>query len=451
MTRSPFTLAPALAVAFAAAAALAPTPARAQTAGDSTFGGTPRLIRLADAIQLAESHAPAAVAARGQIRTANAAVHSAYAAFIPNVNLSASTTRQGTGNARVDNSGQVIASSLPWLASQGFSLNVDLFDGGRRFFDIASTHAQVNAAQANDVTQRYNTALQVEQQFFAVLAARESASAARAQLAQAQAQLATAVAKVKEGTATKSDSLRAVIQVGNAQLALLTAQNSLQTGNAALSRLVAAPYPVTASPEDTVGETTLRMDSSAIAGLALDGPLVRQASANVTAAEAASRAAKSPYLPTVSVSYSRGRNGGASGFTFTPGGYQYTSQLRFGISYPLFNQFQRESGIVQADVAAKNARATLRDTRLQAQQTLVQYLGAMRTAQQQMTVQEVSVAAGEEDLRVQEQRYGLGASTQLDVLTSETTLNQARAALIQARYDFRVAKAQIEALIGRPL
>jgi outer membrane protein TolC len=36
-------------------------------------------------------------------------------------------------------------------------------------------------------------------------------------------------------------------------------------------------------------------------------------------------------------------------------------------------------------------------------------------------------------------------------LTSQTTLNQARASLIQARYDARLAKAQIEALIGRDL
>ena len=39
----------------------------------------------------------------------------------------------------------------------------------------------------------------------------------------------------------------------------------------------------------------------------------------------------------------------------------------------------------------------------------------------------------------------------LDVLTSQTTLDQARAALIQARYDARIAKAQVEALVGRDL
>ncbi len=42
-------------------------------------------------------------------------------------------------------------------------------------------------------------------------------------------------------------------------------------------------------------------------------------------------------------------------------------------------------------------------------------------------------------------------STLLDVLTSQTQLDQARRDLIRARYDRRVAKAQLEALVGRDL
>ena len=65
--------------------------------------------------------------------------------------------------------------------------------------------------------------------------------------------------------------------------------------------------------------------------------------------------------------------------------------------------------------------------------------------------QQATVEAAEEDLRVQQQRYAVGGSTQLDVLTSQTQLDQARRDLIRARYDQRVAKAQLEALVGRSL
>jgi outer membrane protein len=131
--------------------------------------------------------------------------------------------------------------------------------------------------------------------------------------------------------------------------------------------------------------------------------------------------------------------------------YPYTNTFSFSASYPLFNNYQREFALTQARVSAVNADATLRDARLAALQTLVQQLAALRAAQEQIQIQQVSIASAEEDLRVQQQRYALGASTLLDVLTSQTTLNQQRAGLIQARQAYRLAHAQIEALIGRDL
>jgi outer membrane protein len=106
---------------------------------------------------------------------------------------------------------------------------------------------------------------------------------------------------------------------------------------------------------------------------------------------------------------------------------------------------------VRADVAAANAEAAARDARLAARENLAAFLGAFRTAEERAASQAASVAAAEEDLRVQRERYALGATTLLDLLTSQTLLNQAREALIRARYDQRVAKAQLETLVGRPL
>jgi outer membrane protein len=309
----------------------------------------------------------------------------------------------------------------------------------------------VNAAEANEVAQNFQIALLVKQQFFAALAARESEAAAQSQLQEAQQQLAAATAKLHAQTATKSDSLRSVIQVGNAQLALLTARNDLTTANASLTRLVGTSFTVTASPEDTVEERAISLDSLKIFALADSTPAVQQAEAAQVAARASARAARAPYLPTLSLSYGLTGNGSDSSFALVADKYAYQNQLRLGLSYPLFNQLGREEGIVRADVASQNAQATLRDAKLLAQQNLTQYFGALRTAQEQVTIQEVSVAAAEEDLRVQKQRYDLGASTLLDVLTSEAALIQARAQLIQARYNYRVAKAQLEALIGRTL
>jgi outer membrane protein len=410
-------------------------------------------IDLQRAIELAQSNAPTAVQARGQIRVANAEVRQAYAAFLPNASITAGQTSQ-TGS-RIGPQGTIVPFTPPhsWSYSTGLRASMRLFDGGQRFFQVSQSKADVSSAEANDVAQQFNLALQVKTQYYAILAARESEVAALAQLDQAQADMQAAAARVRAGAATLSDSLRTVIEVGNARLALLTAQNNLRVASAALTRLVATPYLVTATTADTLELPITPIDSTTLAQLAQQGPAVRQATAQLTSAHAAVRTAKSVYLPTLDLSFSRGGSGYAPyGTNVTDSRlYPYVNTFSFSLSYPLFNNLQREFALTQSKVAEINADATLRDARLAAQQNLTQQLASLRAAQERIQIQQASIASAEEDLRVQQQRYALGASTLLDLLTSQTTLNQQRAALIQARQDYRIARAQIEAIIGRDL
>ena len=131
--------------------------------------------------------------------------------------------------------------------------------------------------------------------------------------------------------------------------------------------------------------------------------------------------------------------------------FLYSKSLGLTLNFPFFNNFNREDQVVRARVSQDNAAAQLRDAHLAAQQSLIQQFGALRTAEERIRIQQASVLAAQEDLRVQQQRYALSASTLLDLLTSQSQLNQARAALIQARQDYRIARAQIEAIIGRDL
>lgn len=429
-------------------ALLAPVAVAAQAAA----GDSMRPIALAEAVAMAQRNAPAAVQARGQLRTTSSALRSLYGSFLPSLSASMSQTKQ-SGQRYDALRNDIFTVTQPWSYSSGLNTSLELFDGGRRFSDLRTRRADVDAAEANETTQKFSIALQVKREYANILAARESEAAARAQLEQAEAQLRASVARVTAGAATVSDSLRSVITVGNARLAILTAQNSLRVASATLTRLVGTPFLVTANPADTLGFVILPIDSAALVELVRRGPAVRQAEMNEAAARAAERTSKSSYLPTVNLSYGYSGNG-ANPYGFssdTSKRYLYGSNLNLRLSFPLFNNFNREDQVLRAKVAHDNAAAQLRDARLLAQQNLIQQIGALRTAEARIQIQQASVAAALEDLRVQQQRYALGASTLLDLLTSQSQLNQARAALIQARQDYRVARAQIEAIIGRDL
>jgi outer membrane protein TolC len=176
---------------------------------------------------------------------------------------------------------------------------------------------------------------------------------------------------------------------------------------------------------------------------------VQEAEASRRAARAALHIVWAGYLPSLSASYSRGGSGTADHFTLTGADLSYSGALRLAVSMPVFDQFQRASQSAAARAALDDADAQWRDARLAALESLTQWLGALRAADERVELQTATLAAADEDLREHQEQYNVGSTSLLDVMTSRTTLDQARHDLIQARFDRRIARAQLEALLGR--
>ena len=412
---------------------------------------TARPITLDEAVRLAKRNAPAAVQARNAVRQQAGTVRTRYAAYLPTLSFGAGANRQN-GTRYLLDLDTILPNDVPWRANHSLSSNLEVFDGGRRWFELQAARAGVDAAEASEVAQEFTVSLTVKQQFYAVLAAREQQSAAAKQLEQAAEQLKAANARVGAGAATRSDSLRSVIAVGNARLAVLAAENALAGANASLSRLVGSPTLVTAAPDDQ-RDAALRVTRSdaELLALAEQGPAVRQAIAAADAAKQNSRAAKTPYLPTLSLGLSQSYAASQPGFALLGDNRNKNIATNLRVNFTVFNGLNREQQVLQASLTEQNAQAALRDAKLNARQLMIQQLGTLRTAEARVEIQQQSVLAGEEDLRVQQERYNLGAGTLLDLLASQSTLISARQALIQARLDARTARAQIEALMGRDL
>ena len=419
-------------------------------AQQATTDSTLRPITMADAVRLAKENNVSNITAYNAVRSANNSVRSARAAMFPT--LTATAGQSISAGQRVNNQTNTLVDFVPaWSYNSGLSSGFTLFDAGKMFADIRTQQANVAAQQATQVNTEYSVALNVKLAYNNILAAKESEGAAQAQLAAAEAQLQTSIAKVNAGAANVSDSLRSVVQVGNAQLAILTAQNTFRTQSATLTRLVGTPYFVTADLTDTVDHPVAPIDSAMVMQLALSGPQIRQFEAQAASAQASERSAKAAYLPTITANASYSGSGTKAVYGFNGNPYPYTRGISFNVNYPIFNRFQRENLIASAEISYENAQAQIKDARLGARQNVITYIATIRNAEETMRVQQINVRASEEDLRVQQQRYNLGASTLLDVLNSQTALVTARQQLITARLNYRNARANIEAVIGRDL
>jgi len=417
-------------------------------AQQAVSGGGLQQVTLQEAVRRALLVQPAIVQAQGDLRNAGAAYRASLGAFLPTISATASAA---TSNAQLID--RTTGRSVPvgYSYTSGLSASLDLFTGFRRLFNWRSSGASEDAADAGLVNQRYQVIFATTQAFYNAIATEELVRVADAQVRRAQTELQIAVDKLKAGSATRSDSLRAAVDLGNARLALLQAQANFATAQANLGRQIGAAADVHAVPDTTLPGLP---DTTGLRGEVLGrAPAVRQAEAQARAADAAAWSARSQYLPTLNVSYGDNRQGTASPSTsrLLDGGYPETYNWRFGLTWTLFNGFVREQQQTSAAVSRDVADARAADARLQANAQLTQLLAALYTSATQVDISTAQVAAATEDLRVQQERYRVGAATILDLLTSQASLTQAQVNLVQSRFNFVIARAQLEALVGRQL
>jgi len=401
-------------------------------------------VTLADAIQRALVAQPAMVSSLGDVRNADATKRGAWGAFLPSVSMSASALNSSSG--RIDP-----ATGLPQPAnsySGTLSASLNLFDGFNRLFNVKSSAAVSDAAAAGLVNQRYQTTLSTQQAFFTALTNADLVRVAQANVDRAKEEVQIAVNRFQAGAATRSDTLTATVDLGNARLAFLQAQANLATAQANLARQIGVNGSARAVADSIFPQLP---DTAGLRAVAVgSAPSVTQAQAQARAASADVWNARSQYWPSLSVGYSTTSTGTDSPqlpILSTPESHAW----RFALTWTLFDGLQRERNQVSASTARDLANAQAADTRRQVDAQLTQYLAAMFTAYAQIGITGANVDAATEARRVQQERYRLGAATLLDLLTAEADMTQAEVLQVQARYSYLTARAQVEALVGRSL
>ena len=398
------------------------------------------LIDLPTAIARALDVSPLIAASEGSVRNAQSEQRVAAGAYVPTLAATSSLLRSNVTTAPVG--------ALPNSYSAGLASSIDVFTGGRRAADRARATADARAAEVVDISQRFAVTLAAQRAFYDNLRANDLVDVAKARVAQGERGLRYAQARIRAGTTTKSDELRARLELTSGQQQLVAALDTLQTTAYSLGRLVGANGPVGAMHSDAEAPRPLALTDSEIVRLAIQSsPSVRAAQASEEATSALTRSARATYVPGLRVT----------------GGYNWANQTQLvgavrpgwsvalGSSYPLFNGFQREDAVTRAEVSAEVARVAALDVTRQTRAEAARLIAGLRFAERNIALAQEGVRAAQEDLRVQSQRYQAGISTELDQLTSQLALTQTQLSLVAARFNYSITRAQLEALVGRQL
>jgi outer membrane protein len=411
----------------------------------------PRPVTLDEALRLAAQAQPAMVQARQDVRRASASSREAIGAWLPNLTFNGSASQSPVG-LRFNSATQTFApAGFPQSESYTVSSSLDLFTGLRRGAARHSAMATVDQREATLLRQEYTVALQTKQTFFDALRAAALVNVQQTRLRAADEQLRLTAERLRLGATTRSDSLRARVEYGNAQLALIQAQNDFRTAQANLGRAIQVTGLATPVYDSTIETRVANLDTASLRREAqASAPTVQEAEAGLASASASVTVARSYYMPTLSAS---GRyNWSSTGDSWIGNDpLRPTWSIGLSLSFPIFDRFARETRSVNASADVQSAEARLRDARLAIDASLSQWFSTLEAAAARIDIGRVSVQAAEEDLRLQRERYRLGAVTIIEVLASQGNLDQAQVDLVQARYDYLVARAQIEALVGHGL
>jgi outer membrane protein TolC len=423
-----------------AVAATAPAAAAQAASAPDSAVHVDSLLDLPTVIRRALDVSPVTAASEGSIRTAQSEQRVATGAYVPSLSANSSVLQSNVTSVPIG--------TTPTSYSAGLLSSIELYTGGRRGAERARSRADVAAAEVGDVAQRFSVTLTAQRAYYEYLRANELVGVARARVAQAERGFRYAQSRVRAGTTTKSDELRARLEMTTGRQQWIAALDTLQAAAYTLGRIVGANGPVGALGSSMDDTTPLSVSDSDIVHMAVSSsPLVRTANASVEASTAAIHSARSSYLPDLRVT---GGYNWANQTTIL-GGVRPGWTVALGSSFPLFNGFQREDAVARADAAAEVAHVTAQDATREARAEAARLLSGIRFAEQNIGLAREAVQAAQEDLRVQSERYQAGISTELDQLTSQLAVTQAQLSLVAARFNYQITRAQLEALVGRTL
>lgn len=420
------------------AAATASRDANAQTGATS---GTP-VVTLTEARRRAATTDPASVAARADLTTASWEKRTARAdLFTPTVTAGVGLTQFSDPFFNFG-TGAITSNATNATLNATYSIV-----GPRKFAEVRRASAAVASAEASEVASRFQVALSADAAYFGVLADRELARVATDRLRRAEEQFGLARVRVIEGEAIASDSLRLLLEVNRARLAVLQQDSAVRVSQLRLGRHVGLAGPADAAAVDSAPPRPLPItEEQAVSELRSRGPTTEAARARERRADAVVDAERSGYWPELTL----GATTGAYDSEFFPSALK-RSQLAIALSVPIWNGGQREMGIARARMQRDVARADREYTERTTAEAMVAAYRGYETSRAAIDLARVGVAVATENFRVQRARYREGATTSLDLIEAQVELSEAEAAAVQARYAARLALAQIEALLGRRL
>ena len=416
-------------------------------------GTTPLILTLQDAVQLAMKHDAELETSRLEVERADSRVMEAWGTALPSVDLSAVYTRTLKSPIffAIFNGQEVsIEMGIPHAFTMALGGKQLLFNGAV-IAGLGAAHVYSNLARELYLGKQLETVTKVRKQYYGALVAREALAMMRSSLNNAEDNLRNVRVMRRQGIVSEYDELRASVQVDNLRPGVIQSENSYQLALDALCSTIGTDTTAAIQLGDSL--KFIPADDSLVAKaeqLTLErNPGLHAMDKQINLNDAAVLAQRSGYMPTLALFGQYQYQAAKDRFRFSTNDLIGSAQVGISLSLNLFEGGQTFARVEQAQVERRKAE----QQRLGLERTLRtgvhSVVGTLRQAQKRLEAQEKTVETAERGYQIASARYRSRAATQLEVNDAQVALDQARVNRIQALYDYLVASAELDQLIGR--
>ncbi|PKN04690.1 MAG: hypothetical protein CVU74_05595, partial [Deltaproteobacteria bacterium HGW-Deltaproteobacteria-9] len=326
--------------------------------------------------------------------------------------------------------------------SNTLNLNQTIFDFGKTYTRVQIQSLQKESAEADFQNVTASIILGVKESYYSFLKAKMSETVAVETMSQFQQHFDVANAFFETGKSSKIDVTSAEVNLSNARIQLISAQNALRLALVKLNQAMG----VISAPEYDVKEEFLvaKMDISFDAALSQayeNRPELLSTARKKVALEKSVDLNRKEYLPVLS-------GNAAYGYAGDDTTIDKAWNVGVALTFPLFTGLSTKYAVDEAkanlEVAEANEESLRQQIYLEVQSAWLNRREAFERIEAGKTV----VRQAEETLELARGRYATGVGSSIEITDALIKHYNAKMTYITALTDFNIAQASLEKAIG---
>lgn len=399
------------------------------------------LLTLEQCIEIALKKQPGIVAAMSAVKANESRVGQARSGYYPQIELSSGYSRTDSLSTGSTSSRSSATHSFDQY-SAALSLKQNIYDFGKTAAQVRVQNLNLDSSRADLDNVTEQVIFNVKQAYFTLLQARRSREVSEEAVRQFGQHLEQAKGFYEAGTKPKFDVTKAEVDLSNARLNLIKAENALKIARVTLNNAVGVPDAPEYGIVDNLSFQKYDISLNDAIEKAYRGrPDLLSAISKRKSAEVSVDLANTGYYPSVS---------GNAGYSAAGENFPLGTGWNAGVtvSFPVFSGFLTKNQVEEAKANLNQQRANEESLRQALLLNVQQAYLNLKEAEERIPAAGLAVRQSEENLGIANGRYAAGVGNPIEVTDAQVSYSNARITYIQALSDYRLAIASLEKAMG---